>query len=63
MKKCLLKLLLIFPLSALPHLAVADEIDQLLNGFHDDAANARFDSYFNRFAEESYFLGTDASER
>ena len=67
MKKHLLTILLFIPLSTFSIGAIAgaveDELNQVLNGFHDDAANARFDSYFDRFAEESYFLGTDASER
>ena len=39
------------------------DIKNLLDGFHDDAANARFDAYFSRFATEAYFLGTDSTER
>lgn len=38
-------------------------IDALLDGFHSAAANSRYDDYFSRFAEEAYFLGTDATER
>ena len=63
--KHLAKILLFVHLCTSPLSVLADdaEINRLLDGFHDDAANARFDSYFNRFAEEGYFLGTDASER
>ena len=39
------------------------EINRFLDGFHVDASKANFDGYFNRFASNGYFLGTDASER
>ena len=38
-------------------------LDELLNGFHRAAAESNFDDYFQRFAEDAYFLGTDAAER
>lgn len=38
-------------------------LDELLNGFHRAAAESDFDDYFQRFAEDAYFLGTDAAER
>ncbi|MFT7244155.1 MAG: hypothetical protein ACI82A_001505 [Candidatus Azotimanducaceae bacterium] len=40
-----------------------DELNQLLDGFHDAASRADFTDYFSRFAQESVFLGTDATER
>lgn len=45
--------------------AMADEatLNDLMEGFHKAASNADFDAYFSRFADESVFLGTDASER
>jgi len=39
------------------------EINKLMDGFHEDASAADFDSYFDRFVDNGYFLGTDASER
>ncbi|MDC1085279.1 hypothetical protein OAS97_11165, partial [Pseudomonadales bacterium] len=39
------------------------ELNRFLDGFHVDASKANFDGYFNRFASNGYFLGTDASER
>lgn len=44
------------------HLAVADP-DELINGLHQDAANAQFDTYFARFTNDAVFLGTDRAER
>jgi len=39
------------------------QIDQLLDRFHLAASQARFDEYFNLFAPDGVFLGTDATER
>ena len=39
------------------------DIDALLDGFHQAAANSDFDDYFSRFTDDGMFLGTDASER
>lgn len=38
-------------------------INQLIDGLHLDAAEARFDSYFERFSPDAVFMGTDRSER
>ena len=38
-------------------------ISVLLDGFHQAAAKADFDDYFNHFSEDGIFMGTDASER
>jgi len=38
-------------------------INQLIDGLHQDAAEARFDSYFGRFSSDAVFMGTDRSER
>lgn len=38
------------------------EIDKMLNGFNVAAANSDFKTYFNYFADESTFIGTDATE-
>jgi hypothetical protein len=37
-------------------------INKLLDDFNTLAANAEFDKYFDCFAEESTFIGTDATE-
>lgn len=37
-------------------------IGTMLNGFNTAAAKADFDTYFNYFADESTFIGTDATE-
>lgn len=39
-----------------------NEIGTMLNGFNEAAAKADFTAYFNYFAEESTFIGTDATE-
>ncbi len=57
-------LILVFGLMSLS--AVAQDglaINQLLDGLHDDAANARFESYFERYTDDGIFLGTDRAER
>ncbi|WP_292008216.1 nuclear transport factor 2 family protein [Chryseobacterium sp.] len=38
------------------------EIHTMLNGFNVAAAKADYDTYFNYFAKESVFIGTDATE-
>ncbi|WP_428223914.1 nuclear transport factor 2 family protein [Flavobacterium sp.] len=38
------------------------EINNLLDQWHKAAATAQFDMYFNALAEESIFIGTDATE-
>lgn len=38
------------------------EIGTMLDGFNVAAAKADFNTYFNYFAEESTFIGTDATE-
>jgi hypothetical protein len=42
--------------------SVYSSIESLLNGFHQAAADGDFDMYFECFAENGTFLGTDASE-
>jgi hypothetical protein len=42
---------------------VPTAVDELLDGFHQAAAESNFDDYFRRFADDAYFLGTDAGER
>jgi len=50
-------------LSSTASAAPQDELNGLLDGFHQAASRADFSDYFSRFAQESVFLGTDASER
>lgn len=38
-------------------------INQTLERFHLAAAEANYDAYFNLFAEQAVFLGTDGNER
>ncbi len=38
------------------------EINTLLDNWHKAAAEAKFDAYFSSLAEESIFIGTDATE-
>ena len=40
-----------------------EEINALLDGFHKAASTGSYDDYFNRYTEDSVFLGTDKSER
>ncbi len=39
-----------------------ETISALLNNWHKAASDADFDSYFNAMADESIFIGTDATE-
>ncbi|MCB1692949.1 MAG: nuclear transport factor 2 family protein [Pseudomonadales bacterium] len=50
----------------LPAVAFAspeDDVGRVLDTFHQAAANSDYDKYFNQFASDGVFLGTDASER
>lgn len=38
-------------------------IHDLIDGLHEDASNAVFESYFARYTEDAVFMGTDKSER
>ena len=38
-------------------------INALLDGLHNDAAQARFADYFDRYTADAVFLGTDRNER
>ena len=42
--------------------AAKEKINQLLNSWHDAAARADYEAYFDKMAEESVFIGTDATE-
>ena len=37
-------------------------IDEMLNNWHKDATNAKFDDYFSALTDDAIFIGTDASE-
>ena len=39
------------------------EIDALLDGLHQDAHEANFETYFARYSFDAIFLGTDKTER
>ncbi len=38
------------------------KVHKVLNSWHEAAANANFESYFNYMSENSIFIGTDATE-
>ena len=46
-----------------PGLDAARAVGAVLDDFHRAAADADFDRYFDHFAENAVFLGTDATER
>lgn len=39
-----------------------EKIDQVLDSWHQAAANARFQDYFDKMSEGAVFVGTDAAE-
>ena len=47
---------------AIAQTSAKENIDDLLNQWHDAAARADFDTYFSKMAEESVFIGTDPTE-
>lgn len=56
-----LTLLLMLPVLAL---AQVEEVNKVMDDWHNAAAEADFDRYFGHFADEgSIFMGTDATER
>jgi len=42
---------------------VKQEIDQVIHHWHEAAAQAHFEKYFDLMTEDAVFIGTDASER
>ena len=42
---------------------VQHDIDNLLDGLHEDAHNGNYESYFDRYTSDAVFLGTDKTER
>lgn len=61
MKKILLSLLF-FSALAQAQTKEVTAINTTLDAWHKAAAEAKFDTYFNFMAEESIFIGTDATE-
>ena len=57
--KYVILLLILFSAQALSHQQGIKTLDQ----FHQAAAQANFDKYFEGFAEDGVFMGTDGSER
>jgi len=50
--------------SVVAHTQTSEEsINNTLDQFHQAAANAKLDIYFNLFTDDAVFLGTDGSER
>lgn len=60
MKKTLL--LLLFSCISFAQTKEKNEINLLLDNWHKAAAEAKFDNYFSYLADESIFIGTDATE-
>ena len=54
-------------LALVPGMSLADNrrvaIDALIDGLHQDAHEGNFQTYFERYAPDAIFLGTDKSER
>lgn len=46
-----------------PAAIAQDSVDAVLDDFHQAASDADYDRYFNHFASESIFIGTDITER
>lgn len=61
MKKILFTLLLLTTLIQ-AQTKEKTEINSLLDNWHKAAAEAKFDNYFSYLAEESIYIGTDATE-
>jgi ketosteroid isomerase-like protein len=53
----------LFLFTPLAQAGESDQISELLDGFHQAAAESDFDTYFANFTADATFLGTDASER
>ena len=64
MKNSKALLLIILSFAFYSTLAQKSEVDNVLNDWHDAAAKADFERYFDHFENESsIFMGTDATER
>ncbi|KQC30345.1 nuclear transport factor 2 family protein [Flagellimonas eckloniae] len=55
-------LLLVLTLAVSGQTKEKDAIAQLLDDWHQAAANADFDSYFDKMTDDGVFIGTDATE-
>lgn len=55
-------LLLVLTLAVSGQTKEKDAIEQLLDDWHLAAANANFDSYFDKMTDDGVFIGTDATE-
>lgn len=62
MKKIITSFLLIISIWSNAQSKETTQINSLLDNWHKAAAEAKFDSYFDAMAEESIFIGTDATE-
>ncbi|MCB0717688.1 MAG: nuclear transport factor 2 family protein [Bacteroidetes bacterium] len=51
------------PLTRAELLVEANAVDSVLTQLHDAASKADFDRYFDLYADDAIFLGTDATER
>jgi len=58
-KLIILSLFIIFNINA----DGQQDINNLLDGLHDDAHNGNYQSYFDRYSSDAIFLGTDKTER
>ena len=54
---------MLFLLVLVPAAAAQDDVAAVLDDFHQAASDADFDRYFDHFAAESIFIGTDITER
>ncbi len=59
----LLGMIPLFVQAQIPILDARKEVNALLDQWHKDAASADFESYFDKMADDSRFLGTDETER
>jgi SnoaL-like domain len=62
MKKIILSLFLFIQVVVFGQTKEKIEVITLLNNWHKAAAEAKFEPYFDAMAEESIFIGTDATE-
>lgn len=62
MIKILLPILILATSIALRAQSTKEQVDQVLDSWHQAAADARFEDYFDKMAEGSVFVGTDAGE-
>lgn len=62
MKNLFLSILLCLSFNCFSQTKETAQINTFLDNWHKAAAEAKFDLYFNALAEESIFIGTDATE-